>query len=129
METADERRCTIGEPWTAKPRNLSHHYHPAEKKASSCPGNGNFAIRCNSSEVTARGNKPVVLSLVTVLPHGRFLDSGVIAPAIGVIGVIAPAGFGQDKGDAKKGGDVAMCVHTYGAEIRRGHSLRLGENN
>lgn len=44
-------------------------------------------------------------------------------------GAIAPAGFGQDKGDAKKGGDVATCVHRYRAEIRRGHNLRLGENN
>lgn len=43
--------------------------------------------------------------------------------------VIAPAGFGQDKGDAKKGEDVSTRVYVNGAEIRRGRNLRLGENN
>lgn len=78
------------------------------------PGNGNFAAKSEPEGISR-----LCCPSPRFYPREDFLTPG----------IIAPVGFGQDKGDAKKGGDVDTRVHAWGAEIRRGHNLRLGENN
>jgi len=98
---------------TAQPRQEMSATTTTLRKRS-CPQNGNSAAKSEPEGISRLYSR-----LRRCYPRGDFLTPG----------VIAPAGFGQDKGDAKKGGDVAMHVQACRSEMRRGHNLRLGEND